>query len=49
MVIVEAVSLGLELLSAVFNWIFSNMYTSILVGTGLVLTVIGIILAKVKG
>lgn len=49
MVIVEAIQVGLDVLSVVFDWLFSNMYTAILIGIALIMAVVGIILNKVKG
>lgn len=46
---VEAVQLGLEILSMVFTWLFSNVYTAVIIGISLLLVVIGVIISKVKG
>ena len=46
---IEAVELGLDILSLAFNWLFSNLYTSVIIGISLLMLVIGIIISKVKG
>lgn len=46
---VEAIEIGLQVLTMVFNWLFSNLFTSVVIGISLIMLVVGIIIAKVKG
>lgn len=46
---VEAVELGFQILTMAFNWLFQNLYTSVIIGLCLILFVVGVIIAKVKG
>lgn len=46
---VEAIEIGLQILTMVFNWLFSNLYTAVIIGLSLIMLVVGIIIAKVKG
>ena len=46
---VEGIELALSILTLAFNWIFSNSYTALLVGLGLVMFVFSMVFAKVRG
>lgn len=45
----SAVSAALDILTSVFTWLSTNVFTSILLGISIIGFVIGIIIQKIKG
>lgn len=45
----DALTLGFNVLTMAFEWLFDNELTSMIIGVSLVMFVFGIVLVKVRG
>lgn len=46
---VEAIQLGLQVMTMVFEWLLSNLYTAFIIGLSLIMLVVGVIISKSTG